>query len=114
VSFEEGKAWAAAHGLPFIETSARNSINVIELFEGMFSIPWIPVNLILNVLLLLPRHYLQSALAWFSAMGCLLFHQATRTQAKDAFYHNLQYSGLLSQLFSASTQINGLFFNGSI
>jgi len=39
VSFEEGKAWAAAHGLPFIETSAKNSINVIELFEGMFSIP---------------------------------------------------------------------------
>jgi len=32
VSFAEGKAWAAAHGLPFMETSAKT--NVSELFEG--------------------------------------------------------------------------------
>jgi len=36
VSFEEGKAWAAARGLPFIETSSKDRINVIELFEGEY------------------------------------------------------------------------------
>jgi len=32
--------------------------------------------------------YFQSALAWFSAKGCLLFHQVTVTQAKDVFCHD--------------------------
>jgi len=36
VSREEGKAWAVAHGgLPFIETSATDDINVTELFHGI-------------------------------------------------------------------------------
>ena len=34
VSFEEGKTWAKAQGLSFIETSGKDRINVVELFDG--------------------------------------------------------------------------------
>ena len=33
VTYEEGKSFAEEHGLPFDETSARDNVNVNEVFE---------------------------------------------------------------------------------
>ena len=35
VSYEEGRALAAEYGVPFFETSAKDNINVTEMFTGM-------------------------------------------------------------------------------
>ena len=34
VSYEEGRALAAEYGVPFFETSAKDNINVTEMFRG--------------------------------------------------------------------------------
>jgi len=33
-SKEEGRAWADARHLPYLETSGKENINVLEAFEG--------------------------------------------------------------------------------